>query len=112
MKPKLLLDEDVHFELAHALQMRGFDAVHAQELGRKGCSDAVQLAYAFQEQRCLLSFNMKDFVLLHNSFGESGQEHFGVIVSKQRPFRETLQRMLRLLANTDAETMRNQLAFL
>ncbi len=38
-KAKLLLDEDVHFNLASALRKRGYDAIHVQELDRKGLSD-------------------------------------------------------------------------
>ena len=34
MKLRLLLDEDVHSGLAHALRSRGYDVVHAQELDR------------------------------------------------------------------------------
>jgi len=62
----LFLDEDVHFALGSALRKRGFDAIHAQELDQKGISDAEQLACAVEQKRCLLSFNMKDFVILHN----------------------------------------------
>ena len=39
MKIELFLDEDVHSGLAHALRKRGYDAIHAQELERKGRSD-------------------------------------------------------------------------
>lgn len=56
MKPSLLLDEDIHFDLAHALRVRGFDAVHTQELERKGRPDEDQLEYAASQQRCLLTF--------------------------------------------------------
>jgi len=40
MKFELFLDEDVHSGLAHALRKRGYDAIHAQELDRKGLSDS------------------------------------------------------------------------
>ncbi len=68
MKVKLFLDEDVHFALAIALRKRGYDVIHAQELQRKGKSDDEQLSYAIKEKRCLFSFNVKDFVLLHNKY--------------------------------------------
>ena len=47
----LYLDEDVHWGLSLALRKRGFDVIHAQELDRKGLSDAEQLAYAVEQQR-------------------------------------------------------------
>ena len=40
MKIELFLDEDVHSGLAHVLRKRGYDAIHAQELDRKGLSDS------------------------------------------------------------------------
>ena len=66
MKVKLFLDEDVHAGLAIALRKRGYDVYHAQELDGKGRTDSEQLAFAVQDQRCLLTFNVKDFVILHN----------------------------------------------
>jgi predicted nuclease of predicted toxin-antitoxin system len=49
MKIALLIDEDVHSGLAHALRKRGYDAVHAQELDRKGRSDSQQLRFASEQ---------------------------------------------------------------
>ena len=69
MKPRILLDEDTHLALAEALRQRGFDAVHIQEIGRKGCSDPEQLDFAVQNERCIVSFNRKDFVALHKTNG-------------------------------------------
>ena len=40
MKIELFLDEDVHSGLSHALRKRGYDAIHTQELDRKGLSDS------------------------------------------------------------------------
>jgi predicted nuclease of predicted toxin-antitoxin system len=53
VKIRLLLDEDVHAELSHALRKRGFDVLHAQELNRKGKTDREQLEFATQENRCI-----------------------------------------------------------
>ena len=73
MKLKLFLDEDVHSGLAHALRKRGYDVVHSQELERKGRSDADQLLFSIQQERCIMSFNVKDFVILHNKCGNSSR---------------------------------------
>ena len=71
MKLRLFLDEDVHAALAAALRT--------------------------QENRCLVTFNVGDFVRLHNRWMDEGREHAGVIVSKQLPVCEMLRRLLALL---------------
>jgi hypothetical protein len=71
------------------LRLRGFDVAHAQELQRKGRSDAEQLQHAASEGRCLVTYNVKDFVLLHREYTASGRSHCGLVVSKQLPLRET-----------------------
>ncbi len=112
MKIQLLLDEDIHFALADALRKRGYDVVHAQELQRKGRSDVEQLHLAVEQERCLFSFNVKDFVLLHNDKMSSAEGHSGIIVSKQLPLRETLSRLLKLLRYYSKEDIQNRLQFL
>ena len=112
MKIKLLSDEDVHSGLALALRKRGYDVVHAQELDRKGKSDSEQLLFATQQKRCVFTFNVKDFVILHNQYAKSGKEHWGIIVSKQLSFKETMSKLLHLLQYNAKETMKNNLAFL
>lgn len=111
-KVKLLLDEDVHFNLASALRKRGYDAIHVQELDRKGLSDREQLKYAVEQQGCLFSFNVRDFVLLHNDYVALEQEHFGIIVARHLPVGEALRRLLALLQTNSAESMKNMLEFL
>ena len=112
MKIELFLDEDVHSGLAHALRKRGYDAIHAQELDRKGRSDSDQFQFAIQQERCLFTYNVKDFVILHNQHVKSKKEHWGIIVSKQLPFRDTMSKLLSLLRRTAKETMKNHLEFL
>ena len=112
MKIQLFLDEDVHSGLSHALRKRGYDVIHAQELDRKGRSDSDQLFFAIGQERCLFTFNVKDFVILHNEQVKVQQEHWGIIVSKQLPFRETMFRLLNLLQRYRQEEMKDRLEFL
>jgi len=56
MKIQLLIDEDVHAGLAHALRKRGYDAIHAQELDGKGRSDS--------DQQCIFLFRASSAALL------------------------------------------------
>jgi endonuclease/exonuclease/phosphatase family metal-dependent hydrolase len=112
VKIRFFLDEDVHAELSHALRNRGFDVLHAQELKRKGKTDREQLEFATEEKRCIFSFNVKDFVILHNQFVKENREHGGIIVSKQLPFRETLERLLQKARLFSQDTIKNRLEFL
>jgi predicted nuclease of predicted toxin-antitoxin system len=109
---RLFLDEDVHTNLAHALKQRGFDAVHAQGLARTGLTDDEQLAYAVRQRRCLISFNVRDFVLLHNRYVEDNRRHYGIIVSKQLPLGVILNKLLRLLNEHSQDSMKNRIEFL
>lgn len=112
MKVKLLLDEDVHLPVALMLRKRGYDVVHIQELDRKGKSDSLQLKYAVKKERCLFSFNMKDFVLLHNEYVQKEQDHFGIIVSKQLSIGETIRKLLKKLQLFSHESIKNRIEFL
>jgi predicted nuclease of predicted toxin-antitoxin system len=112
MKLKLFLDEDIHTGLSHALRQRGFDVVHAQDLKRKGKSDSEQLALAAQEERCLVTFNIRDFVLLHNQYVGQNKEHWGIIVSKQMPIGETLKRLLKKVGLATQADFKNRIDFL
>ncbi|MBI3193259.1 MAG: DUF5615 family PIN-like protein [Ignavibacteriae bacterium] len=112
MNISLFLDEDVHAELSIALRKRGFDVLHAQEVERKGKTDDEQLFYAVKEHRSLFSFNVKDFVLLHNNFVRNDTEHFGILLSKQRTFSETFILLLRFLQTHSQGEIKNQIHFL
>ena len=109
---RLQLDADVHGGLAQALRKRGIDAVNAAETGRLEISDEEQLAKAAAAGRCLVTFNVKDFVLLHNVYSRTGREHFGVVVSKQISLSVALRKMLAFLQTTSAEDIYCQLRFL
>jgi len=111
-KISLFLDEDNHAALSTILQKRGFDVIHAQELNRKGRPDSEQLRYAAQEERCVLSFNIKDYVLLHNEYVQKELDHWGIIVSNQLPIGETLRRLLTVLQRYSRKSMKNRLLFL
>lgn len=112
MNLRLFLDEDVHAALAPALRKRGYDAVHVVEERRLGVPDENQLAFAVSERHCLVTFNVGDFVQLHNSWIKKGREHAGIIVSKQLTIGESLRRLLNLIQKENAESMRGQIRFL
>lgn len=112
MKPALYLDQDVHLDLAEGLRRRGYDVVQVQEVGRKGLHDAEQLVYAVQTQRCFVTFNVKDFVPLHEAYTERQLEHFGIIVSKHRTLSAMFHLCLKVLQTHSKEELMRRLLFL
>lgn len=109
---KLYLNEDVHTAVARGLRNRAFDVVTTDELGKKGQSDLGQLKLAIKEERTIVSFNVKDFVSLHQEYAEAEKEHYGIIVSSQLPIGELLKRLLNVCSLLSAEDMRNRLEYL
>jgi len=112
MKLKLFLDEDIQMGLSHALRQRGFDVVHAQDLKRKGKSDREQLEFAVQEERCFMTFNVRDFVKLHNQYVGKNLEHWGIIVSRQIPIGEALRRLLKKIGLANRTDFKSRIEFL
>ncbi len=109
---KLFLDEDVFPELAIILRKIGYDAVSTVELKRKGKTDLEQMEFAISEKRAILTFNIKDFILIHNKYISVGKIHYGIIVSSQKSFKEILKRLLKLLNHCKAEFLINNVEFL
>jgi hypothetical protein len=105
---RLYLDEDVFKDIASVLRRRGFDVVSVHELGHYEWPDADHLAYAAAQGRALFSFNAVDYLALHRTYLEEGKHHAGIVVSKQHPLRETIQRLLQLLNQVTADEMRDQ----
>ena len=109
---KLLIDEDTHLALARALRSRGYDAVHVREKERLGLDDVSQLVFAASQGRCFLTFNVGEFVGLHRQFVRAGREHFGIIVSAQKPIGQLLRETLAFLQSHSSDEIVNQLVFL
>ena len=94
---KLYLDEDVHKKIATALKLKGYDVVSAHEANKYGLTDLQQLEFAVSERRAFFTFNVGDFSRLHKEFMASGKSHFGIILSKQLPFGETVKNLTQFL---------------
>jgi uncharacterized protein with PIN domain len=74
---RLYLDEMIPVVLAVVLRQYGYDVFSAKEANMFGKSDEEQLAFAVSKRRAIMTFNIKDFVLLHRSWLSEGKEHFG-----------------------------------
>ena len=107
-----LTDEDVHRAVAVRLCASGYDAMTTPEVNRLGESDESQLAWAAQDSRVLLSFNVSDFARLHNDWIREGRHHCGIVVSAQRPIGDVVRRLLHLAHVMDREQMCDRLEFL
>lgn len=70
---RFFLDENTHGAVAPALRAQGVDAVHVQEVGRKGLSDSEQLAFATAEGRVIVTHD-QDYLALH----AAGVAHAGI----------------------------------
>ena len=75
---RFYLDEMLSFVIAAILRASGIDCVSAVELGHVSTADAVHLAFAAQEGRCLVTRDYHDFPRLTSSLMDQGLPHAGV----------------------------------
>jgi hypothetical protein len=105
-------DEDVYGAVSVALRKAGFDAVSTPEVNRRGESDDSQLEWAASQGRVLVTYNASHFSALHSNWITSSRHHAGIVVSSQRPIRDTVRRLLRLAKSVDAAAMLDRLEYL
>ncbi len=111
-RPKLHLNENLSPRLAEQLRRYGFDVTSSQESGLLAEPDSAQLAFASAERRAILTFNVGDFVALHDEYMAAGKEHWGIILSTREPIGLLLHRLLHLLNALSANELRNQVRWL
>jgi hypothetical protein len=73
--------------IAEQLRQRGYDVVSVQEMDRRTRSDAEQLAFATEQQRAFVTYNVTHFEQLMIDWFEAGQSHYGVIFIKEETIR-------------------------
>ncbi len=101
--PKLHLNEHLSPRLAEQLQKYGFDVTSTVGEGMIETDDDEQLAFAASNQRAIVSFNHKDFAVLHAQYLAEGKEHWGIILSTEESTHVLRHRLLRLLNSLTAE---------
>jgi hypothetical protein len=69
---ELYFDEDVDVLVAELIRARGFSAITTREAGQLGRDDAVQLAYAADQQKTLVTHNWVDFEALAQAYFNAG----------------------------------------
>ena len=82
-------DEDVSDRLAVLLRDHGYEAESALSAGTSGFSDEQQLLFAAHRGWTILTFNIRDFVILARRWRDAGREHAGIVVSRQFSLRQT-----------------------
>lgn len=108
----LYLDEMIPAVLAVVLRQYGYDVLTAKEADMLAKSDEEQLIFAASNRKAIITFNIKDFVLLHQSWFSEGKKHFGIIVSPEIRISKLIHLCLRLLGRTESKDLINQLRFL
>jgi hypothetical protein len=109
------MDEDsMDSDLVRALRLRGVDVLTAYEARLVGQADLKQLLYASANGRSLYSFNVADFMKIHDAYPSRGAHHAGIILAQQQRYNvgEQMRRLLRLIGTKPAEQMQDRVEFL
>lgn len=112
MNCRFYLDEDVNVLLEQVLINRGADVISTLKAGNTGNKDEEQLIYAKNENRIIITHNIRDFVMLHKIFLKNNRSHSGIIVTDQLPIGVLLKRAMKLWFTLDANDMENRIEFL
>ena len=115
MTIRLYLDEDsMDKALVQALRARGVDVTTALEAGMIERDDQEHLAFATAQGRVLYSFNVGDFSRLHANYLAESKSHAGIVLARQQQYAvgEQMRRLLKLMASTRADEMKNRVEFL
>lgn len=84
---RLLLDEMFSPEIAPELSKRGHDvAAVAADPGLVGLADEQILEWATEQNRCLVTENVKDFEVLRRALAAQARAHAGLLYTDPRRF--------------------------
>ncbi len=109
------LDINIHLWLATDLRRRGFDCVHALEVGHDEFTDEQHLRWATDHGRAVLTFDRQDFQALAVDWFLRGEAHAGIIIATAAPrfpISVTHRRLLNFLDRVTAEEMVDQVRWL
>jgi uncharacterized protein with PIN domain len=109
---KLYLDEMIPPDLTLILKQYGYDILTAKDAGMLGKSDEEQLKFSASKGRTILTFNIKDFVKLHNQWSDQGRGHNGIVISPEIKIGKLVPLCLKLLESTSDKEIKNQIRFL
>jgi len=103
------LDENMTNAIAAGLRRRGIDVTTTPEVGLISQPDTEQLAFAFSQNRVLVTHD-DDFIVLHRR----GIKHSGIAYCKpnRRSIGEILHTLILIWEIVEPEEMDNQLEFI
>lgn len=99
---RLLLDHHYWPGIAIALRAQGHDVVAAIERDWHALPDGSLLSASTQEQRCLLTNNVRDFIGIARHWAADERRHAGIVYTSDRGFprdRASSGRLIRALAD-------------
>ena len=109
---KLHLDADTSIRALHtALTERGHDITSTpNDWMPENASDEAQLLGATKQNRCIFTFNIKDFTALAAQI----PEHSGILLAAQRSWSlsELIRALDRMLSETQSKDWQNQVRWL
>ena len=109
---KLYLDEDVDVLVGAVLKSRGFDVVTTVESGNLQNPDHIQLQFATDAGRSMVTHNRIDFEALATQLFERTESHAGIIIARKRPPYEIVERLLGIPGSRSASDMVDQLVYI
>lgn len=74
--------------------------------------DAEQMAFAAGEHRAIVTFNHRDFAVIHEQYITDKREHWGIIFSTEETLDVLRRRLLKLLNTVADEELKNQIRWL
>jgi predicted nuclease of predicted toxin-antitoxin system len=98
------LDECVDPRLARKLGQRGFRVTTALAEGTLGLGDDMQLAYALEHDRLIVSHDQPDFCRWHAVFQRQGRPYAGIVLLPFGPSAQVEIRVAMLLDWVGLET--------
>jgi hypothetical protein len=77
---RLYLDDDMDANaLISVLQDEGHEVMSPRAVVMRGAEDEVHLRYAAAHQCAVVTANVRDFLTLHQTWQEEGQQHAGIL---------------------------------
>ncbi|MGH2405989.1 MAG: DUF5615 family PIN-like protein [bacterium] len=118
---RLWLDEMISAEVARQLRQMGYDVAAAQEHENSwawGLDDVEQLKAAVNQERALVSYNLRDFIPLSQQWAEEQRTHWGIVLIHARTIAPNdigglVRHLAQLLATyTKDDDLRDRVLFL
>lgn len=117
---RLLLDSHVPSVVARRLRDAGIDAFALPEWrdgSHRASSDEMILLAAYEDDRVLLTYDLKTVPRLLQRWSSSNRHHAGVLLVDERTLRPNdigglVRAVMRVVAERDGKTWRDQVLFL